>query len=233
MLKPCNVITILVPHINPTSHVLKSTSSTNKPSAHDPSDLSILILCNTEHNNHHPLPQKRNLTTITMTKDSTQTTNRHAPTPPTPNDTHPLTNHRSTPESQFWALTKHPKQVTSADITAVFDKLQPIAPEKLIGSRWRGYIFHSGHPAEKLLMEDLKFAGKDFVSLSEVNLMVFDGEGNWVKSEEWGNSRVGIVFLPDHRLDLCALVAVSFRTKGADFEDSCVKSSSERWFRPP
>ncbi|RAK75466.1 uncharacterized protein BO72DRAFT_487510 [Aspergillus fijiensis CBS 313.89] len=106
-----------------------------------------------------------------MTKDSTQTTN-------------------STPESQFWALNKHPKQVTSADITAVFDKLQPIAPEKLIGSRWRGYAFHSGHPAEKLLMEDLKFAGKDFVSLSEVNLMVFDGEGNWVKSEEWGNSRL-------------------------------------------
>ncbi|PYI31584.1 hypothetical protein BP00DRAFT_456905 [Aspergillus indologenus CBS 114.80] len=106
-----------------------------------------------------------------MTKESTQTTN-------------------STLESQFWALTKRPNQVTDAEIATVYDKLQPIAPGKLIGSRWQGYIFHSGHPAEQAVIEPMHFAGKDFISVNEVNLMVFDAEGNWTRTEDWGNARL-------------------------------------------
>jgi GXWXG protein/Domain of unknown function (DUF4334) len=56
---------------------------------------------------------------------------------------------------------------------ALFDQLEPVAPEELIG-RWRGEGFPTGHPLDGVL-EAWNWRGKRFESLEEVHPLVFAG----------------------------------------------------------
>ncbi|MEB3243156.1 MAG: DUF4334 domain-containing protein [Cyanobacteriota bacterium] len=64
---------------------------------------------------------------------------------------------------------------------ALFDRLEPVAPEELLG-RWRGEGFPTGHPLDGLL-EAWHWRGKRFESLEEVHPLVFDG---------WGGAEVSV-----------------------------------------
>lgn len=64
---------------------------------------------------------------------------------------------------------------TTDDALALFDQLEPVAPEAMLG-RWRGEGFPTGHPLDGLL-EAWHWQGKRFDSLEEVHPLVFEGLG--------------------------------------------------------
>lgn len=68
-----------------------------------------------------------------------------------------------------------PKGQSTEAALAVFDQLEPVAPEELLGS-WRGEGWPTGHPLDGLL-EAWHWRGKRFDSLEEVHPLVFDGPG--------------------------------------------------------
>jgi hypothetical protein len=65
--------------------------------------------------------------------------------------------------------------LTSEAALALFDRLEPVTPEELLGS-WRGEGFATGHPLDGLL-EAWHWQGKRFDSLEEVHPLVFGGLG--------------------------------------------------------
>jgi hypothetical protein len=70
---------------------------------------------------------------------------------------------------------------STAEALALFDQLNPVTPEELLGS-WRGEGFATGHPLDGLL-EACHWQGKLFESLEEVHPLVFEG---------WGGSPVHV-----------------------------------------
>lgn len=60
---------------------------------------------------------------------------------------------------------------STAEALALFDELDPVTPEELIGS-WRGEGFATGHPLDGLL-EAWHWQGKRFESAEEVHPLVF------------------------------------------------------------
>ncbi|MFM9088743.1 MAG: DUF4334 domain-containing protein [Cyanobium sp.] len=64
---------------------------------------------------------------------------------------------------------------TTAEALALFDQLEPVAPEELLGG-WRGEGFPTGHPLDGLL-EAWHWQGKRFESAEEVHPLVFQGMG--------------------------------------------------------
>ncbi|MFN7820467.1 MAG: DUF4334 domain-containing protein [Cyanobacteriota bacterium] len=65
--------------------------------------------------------------------------------------------------------------LTTEQALALFDQLDPVAPEELLGS-WRGEGFATGHPLDGVL-EACHWQGKRFDSLEEVHPLVFGGPG--------------------------------------------------------
>lgn len=71
----------------------------------------------------------------------------------------------------------------------VYDKLQPVTPDKLIG-RWKGSSFNTGHPTHQIL-KTFRWAGKDFRSIDDVDPIMVEtesGERKWFS--DYGNARV-------------------------------------------
>lgn len=64
---------------------------------------------------------------------------------------------------------------TTAEALAVFDQLEPVDLEEMLGS-WRGEGYPTGHPLDGLL-EAWHWQGKRFDSLEEVHPLVFTGPG--------------------------------------------------------
>jgi hypothetical protein len=64
---------------------------------------------------------------------------------------------------------------TTAEALALFDQLEPVALEEMLGS-WRGEGFPTGHPLDGLL-EAWHWQGKRFDSLEDVHPLVFEGPG--------------------------------------------------------
>lgn len=76
-----------------------------------------------------------------------------------------------------------------AAVTAIYDELEAIPSEGLIGS-WKGTSLDTGHPAHQRLSE-VKWAGKDFHTVDDVDpVLVFDENGNRVVSQDFGRARV-------------------------------------------
>ncbi|MFM7641959.1 MAG: DUF4334 domain-containing protein [Cyanobium sp.] len=65
--------------------------------------------------------------------------------------------------------------LTTEQALALFDQLDPVTPEELIGS-WRGEGFATGHPLDGVL-EAWHWQGKRFDSVEEVHPLVFGGPG--------------------------------------------------------
>jgi hypothetical protein len=64
---------------------------------------------------------------------------------------------------------------TTAEALALFDRLEPVEPQAMLGS-WRGEGFATGHPLDGLL-EAWGWHGKRFDSLEEVHPLVFRARG--------------------------------------------------------
>lgn len=94
----------------------------------------------------------------------------------------------STAEQAYVELVKG-KNLSNSDILAAFDKLEPVAPEKFVGS-WKGANVNTGHPTEEKL-SGMKWAGKDFRSTEDVDpIMVYKEDGSRIWNEAWGQARV-------------------------------------------
>ena len=65
--------------------------------------------------------------------------------------------------------------LTREDALALFDRLETVAPEEMLGP-WRGESFPTGHPLDGLL-EAWHWHGKRFDSLEEVHPLVFQAAG--------------------------------------------------------
>ena len=63
--------------------------------------------------------------------------------------------------------------LSTENALALFDQLEPVTPEELLGP-WRGEGFPTGHPLDGLL-EAWHWRGKRFDSLEEVHPLVFEG----------------------------------------------------------
>ena len=93
------------------------------------------------------------------------------------------------PEEAAVKLTKAEAQVTSELIEAVFDQLQPVAPEFMLGE-WKGGMFDTGHSVNTVL-KDTRWAGKSFHSIDDVDPIVsYDETGKRVWVETYGKARV-------------------------------------------
>lgn len=98
--------------------------------------------------------------------------------------------------AKFKELAATNGRVTEADVTAVYDALPPTSPEALIGS-WKGHSFDTGHPAHQRL-QGMKWAGKDFLSLDDVNpVMIYGEDGKRTPSAPMGKARVGRIHCID------------------------------------
>ncbi len=81
--------------------------------------------------------------------------------------------------------------LTTADALALFDQLDPVTPEEMLGS-WRGEGFPTGHPLDGLL-EAWHWRGKRFDSLEEVHPLVFDGPGGGVVHVDPSRLPIGLL----------------------------------------
>ncbi|OLN87089.1 hypothetical protein CCHL11_06494, partial [Colletotrichum chlorophyti] len=93
------------------------------------------------------------------------------------------------PEQQFMELASIDGHIEEVAVAAVYDQLKPVSPEQLIG-QWEGGSFDTGHPAHER-QRQLKWAGKDFRSIDDVDPVVVYGEGGsrlWMP--EVGHARI-------------------------------------------
>lgn len=98
-------------------------------------------------------------------------------------------NHEIRVEQAFFELTKIKGAVTETAIEKVFDQLPPVSPETLLG-QWDGHSFETDHPTHQRL-SSLKWAGKDFRSIYDVDpMMVYNEEGNRVWDPQFGHAQV-------------------------------------------
>ena len=81
--------------------------------------------------------------------------------------------------------------LTTTDALALFDQLDPVTPEEMLGS-WRGEGFPTGHPLDGLL-EAWHWRGKRFDSLEEVHPLVFDGPGGGVVHVDPSRLPIGLL----------------------------------------
>lgn len=103
-----------------------------------------------------------------------------------------LTFGRRRPEQQFLDLTKQGGPLDGDKIQAIYDQLQPVTPEFLLGE-WRGGTLNTGHSANQTL-EGIKWAGKTFHSVDDAHpIVVYDDAGQRQTEESWGYARVRFI----------------------------------------
>ncbi|KAF9893363.1 hypothetical protein FE257_011795 [Aspergillus nanangensis] len=73
----------------------------------------------------------------------------------------------STPEQTFVALTQQSGQIATTEVESVYNKLNPIKAESLLG-QWKGGSFDTGHPAHQALTT-ISWQGKTFHGLDNVD----------------------------------------------------------------
>ena len=83
---------------------------------------------------------------------------------------------------------------TTEDALALFDQLEPVAPEELLGS-WSGEGFPTGHPLDGVL-EAWHWHGKRFDSLEEVHPLIFEGVGGRLVSLDPARLPVAVLRAP-------------------------------------
>lgn len=88
--------------------------------------------------------------------------------------------------------------VDAATVSALFDQLPPIKPSELIGS-WSGGFFDTGHPVGDKLVE-IKWVGKEFESLDEVDPVIVERDGQRASWGQWGRASVRLSSQKDCRL---------------------------------
>lgn len=86
------------------------------------------------------------------------------------------------------ALVTQPGTVSESEVEKAFDRLEPIGLDTLKGE-WKGFAVDTGHPGVKKNAE-IKWAGKTFRSIDDVDPMVVYDEGKRLWKEDIGHARV-------------------------------------------
>ncbi|PLB48712.1 hypothetical protein P170DRAFT_407389 [Aspergillus steynii IBT 23096] len=94
----------------------------------------------------------------------------------------------SSVQEQYLALAHSAGKVDPSRINALFDQLQPIKPEHLVGE-WSGGFFDTGHPVADTLKE-IKWVGKSFKSVEHVDPVIVDRDGKRASWGQWGFATV-------------------------------------------
>ncbi|MFM7237939.1 MAG: DUF4334 domain-containing protein [Cyanobium sp.] len=84
--------------------------------------------------------------------------------------------------------------LSPAQALALFDQLEPVEPEAMLGS-WRGEGFPTGHPLDGLL-EAWHWHGKRFESAEEVHPLVFQSVGGGLVNVDPSRVQVGLLRAP-------------------------------------
>ncbi|KAJ9150756.1 hypothetical protein NKR23_g3326 [Pleurostoma richardsiae] len=93
----------------------------------------------------------------------------------------------ASPEERFVELTNIQGSLLEQDVEAVYNQLQPVNADLILGE-WTGGDFDTGHVGHKELMK-MRWAGKVFRSVDDADpIMVYDDQGNRVWNKEWGHS---------------------------------------------
>lgn len=83
-------------------------------------------------------------------------------------------------------------QVDSAELDALWTRLQPVHTDELRSGRWRGFGFDTGHRMYAQL-ETSGWYGKTFTSVLDVQpLVVRDENGDLVSDVKWGRGEASL-----------------------------------------
>lgn len=99
---------------------------------------------------------------------------------------------------KFISLIESKAKVNAETASDLFDQLPPIKPSELIGS-WSGGFFDTGHPVGDKLVE-IKWVGKEFESLDEVDPVIVERDGQRASWGQWGRASVRLSSQKDCRL---------------------------------
>ncbi|KAF7348293.1 FAD binding domain-containing protein [Mycena sanguinolenta] len=81
----------------------------------------------------------------------------------------------ASPEQAYLDMIQSSEKISEDAATEVFDRLRPIPPSFLMGE-WEGGDLETGHPLNKG-MKTIKWAGKTFRTVDDVDPIVVYGEG--------------------------------------------------------
>lgn len=96
------------------------------------------------------------------------------------------------PQEEYIALVQTGGKSDPPTIEALFQALPPIKPAQLLGDWNHGGFFDTGHPVGGQLVE-IKWIGKSFKSVEDVDPVIIDQDGKRTSWGEWGFACVGIV----------------------------------------
>lgn len=92
-------------------------------------------------------------------------------------------------------MTKDRKVYQESEVAAVYDKLNPVETNFLLGD-WTGGDLDTGHAGTKAL-KDMRWAGKSFRSTEDVDpIMIYNDKGERVWNEEYGHAVVSNFSIP-------------------------------------
>lgn len=88
------------------------------------------------------------------------------------------TTQKTNPVQTFRDLRAKERGVSTDELDGLFRELRPVACEDMIGGRWKGGYFRTGHKAGKWL-DEVRWYGKEFNSHLDVKpLLCKDDRGN-------------------------------------------------------
>ncbi|PYI09453.1 hypothetical protein BO78DRAFT_362966 [Aspergillus sclerotiicarbonarius CBS 121057] len=90
----------------------------------------------------------------------------------------------SSPQEQYIALIQAGGKGDPNAIHNLFKQLAPIKPTQLLGD-WSGGFFDTGHPFATQL-EEMKWVGKSFKSVDDVDPVIVDRDGKRTSWGQWG-----------------------------------------------
>ncbi|CAG8364796.1 unnamed protein product [Penicillium salamii] len=94
----------------------------------------------------------------------------------------------SSVQEKYIAAIEADQKVNPGTIDDLFKQLPPVKPDHLIGT-WNGGFFDTGHPVATQL-DDIKWIGKSFKTLEDVDPVIVDRDGERASWGQWGFASV-------------------------------------------
>ncbi|KAJ5323115.1 hypothetical protein N7452_011404 [Penicillium brevicompactum] len=94
----------------------------------------------------------------------------------------------SSPQERYVAAIEANQKVNPETIEDLFRQLPSVKPDQLLGE-WNGGYFDTGHPVATQL-EEIKWVGKSFKTLEDVDPVIVERDGKRVSWGQWGFASV-------------------------------------------
>lgn len=92
----------------------------------------------------------------------------------------------SSPAERYVSLTQSKESLNPEMLDAIFDELPPLESSQLLG-RWNGGFFDTGHHVGEF-MKEIKWIGKDFFSVDNVDPVIVEKDGQRSSWGKWGRA---------------------------------------------